>query len=104
MSTRPSWTPRALSGSSPKPGARVPNGQRRSCTTRSRCGAAPPLADLAYEPFAQAEITRLEELRLRALEQRIDAELALGRHAEWSAELEALVGRASRCVSACAAS
>ena len=40
-----------------------------------------PLADLAYEPFAQAEIARLEELRLVALEQRIEADLAAGRHA-----------------------
>jgi DNA-binding SARP family transcriptional activator len=51
----------------------------------------PPLADLAYEPFAQAPIARLEELRLHALEQRIDAELATGRHAELVAELEELV-------------
>jgi DNA-binding SARP family transcriptional activator len=53
----------------------------------------PPLADLAYEPFAQAEIARLEELRLAVLEQRIDADLALGRHAELVGELEALVAR-----------
>jgi Bacterial transcriptional activator domain len=39
----------------------------------------PPLADLAYEPFAQAPIARPEELRLHALEQRIDAGLATGR-------------------------
>ena len=51
----------------------------------------PPLADLAYEPFAQAEIARLEELRLAALEQRIEADLALGRHAQLVGELEALV-------------
>ena len=36
----------------------------------------PALADLAYEPFAQAEIPRLEELRPSALEARIDVELA----------------------------
>ena len=41
--------------------------------------------------FAQGEIRRLEELRLRALECRIDAELQLGRHAELIAELEALL-------------
>jgi DNA-binding SARP family transcriptional activator/streptogramin lyase len=51
----------------------------------------PPLADFAYEPFAQAEIARLEELRLAALEQRIEADLALGRHDEVVGELEALV-------------
>jgi DNA-binding SARP family transcriptional activator len=50
-----------------------------------------PLADLAYEPFAQAEIARLEESRLAALEQRLDAELAAGRHAELAGELEGLV-------------
>jgi len=51
-----------------------------------------PLADFAYEAFAQGEIARLEELRLGAIEQRIEAELALGRHAELVGELEALVG------------
>jgi DNA-binding SARP family transcriptional activator len=50
----------------------------------------PPLADLAYEPFAQTEIARLEELRLAALEERIDADLACGRHDELIAELESL--------------
>ena len=54
----------------------------------------PPLADFAYEPFAQAAIARLEELRLAALERRIDADLALGRHAALVGELEALVARA----------
>jgi DNA-binding SARP family transcriptional activator len=52
-------------------------------------GAA--LADLTYESFAQAALGRLEEIRLVALEQRIEAELALGRHAELIAELAALV-------------
>ena len=51
----------------------------------------PPLADFAYESFAQGEIQRLEELRLDALEQRLDAELALGSGAELVAELESLV-------------
>ena len=52
-------------------------------------GAA--LADLAGEPFARAEIARLEEQRLAALEDRIDADLALGRHPSVVAELEGLV-------------
>jgi DNA-binding SARP family transcriptional activator len=50
-----------------------------------------PLADLAYEPFAQTEILRLEELRFTALEERIDAELACGRHADLIGELETLI-------------
>jgi DNA-binding SARP family transcriptional activator len=50
-----------------------------------------PLADFAYESFAQSEIARLEELRTSALEQRVDVDLALGRHAELVGELEALV-------------
>jgi YVTN family beta-propeller protein len=51
----------------------------------------PPLADFAYEPFAQSEIARLEELRLAALEGRIDADLASGEQARLVGELEALV-------------
>ena len=51
----------------------------------------PALADLANEPFAQAEITRLEGLRLQALEARFDAMLALGRQADAVGELQALV-------------
>ena len=51
----------------------------------------PPLADLAYESFAQLAIRRLVELRLAALEKRIDADLALDRHADVVGELETLV-------------
>jgi len=51
----------------------------------------PALADLAFEPFAQAEIARFEEQRLTALEARIQADLAAGRHAELIAELQRLV-------------
>ena len=49
------------------------------------------LADFIYEPFAQGEIARLEELRLSALEERIEADLGLGRHAALVGELEGLV-------------
>ena len=52
-------------------------------------GAA--LADFAYESFAQAAIARLEEIRLVAVELRIDTDLAIGRHDELVGELEALV-------------
>jgi DNA-binding SARP family transcriptional activator/ABC-type branched-subunit amino acid transport system substrate-binding protein/DNA-binding beta-propeller fold protein YncE len=51
----------------------------------------PPLADFAYESFAQAEIARLQEARLAALEDRIDADLALGRQEQLVGELDALV-------------
>jgi DNA-binding SARP family transcriptional activator len=51
----------------------------------------PPLADLTYESFARASIVRLEELRLSTIEKRVEADLALGRHAEVVAELEGLV-------------
>jgi DNA-binding SARP family transcriptional activator/ABC-type transport system substrate-binding protein len=47
-------------------------------------------ADVAYEAFARDEISRLHELRLAALEERIDADLALGRHQALVAELESL--------------
>jgi DNA-binding SARP family transcriptional activator len=53
----------------------------------ARCSAR----GLGYEPFAQAAIARLDEIRLAALELRIDADLALGRHTRLIAELEALV-------------
>ena len=52
----------------------------------------PPLAEFREEPFARVEARRLEDLRLAALEERIEADLALGRHAELVGELEALVG------------
>ena len=52
----------------------------------------PALADLAYEPFAQPEIARLDDLRMAALEQLMEAKLALGRHAEVIGELETLIG------------
>src|SRR6476659_3365782 len=51
----------------------------------------PALADFAYEPFARAAIGRLEELRLTAIERRIEADLALGREAALVGELETLV-------------
>jgi DNA-binding SARP family transcriptional activator len=76
----------------------------RSLLTRGQAGNAskllhealslwrgPALADFAYETFAQTAIARLEEIRLAAVELRIDADLALGRHDELVGELEALV-------------
>ena len=51
----------------------------------------PPLHDVAGEPFAAAEIRRLEELRLTALENAIERDLAAGRHREVVGELDGLV-------------
>jgi DNA-binding SARP family transcriptional activator/WD40 repeat protein len=50
-----------------------------------------PLADFAYEPFAQAAIGRLQDARLAALEDRIEADLALGSDAELVQEIESLI-------------
>jgi DNA-binding SARP family transcriptional activator len=52
-----------------------------------------PLADFEFEPFAQPEIARLKEERLAVFEERIDADLEAGRHAEIVGEVEALVDR-----------
>jgi DNA-binding SARP family transcriptional activator len=53
----------------------------------------PALGELADEPWARAEAGRLEERRLVAIERRIEADLALGRHADLVGELEAAVAR-----------
>lgn len=51
-----------------------------------------PLADVDCEVLAAREVPRLAELRLQALETRIDADLHVGRHAEVIAELRQLTG------------
>ncbi|MGI9659635.1 MAG: AfsR/SARP family transcriptional regulator, partial [Gaiellaceae bacterium] len=51
----------------------------------------PPLAEFAYEEWARNAIARLDELRLVAVERRIEADLALGEHGELVGELETLV-------------
>jgi predicted ATPase/DNA-binding SARP family transcriptional activator len=52
-----------------------------------------PLIEFAYAEFALGERARLEELALSAVEARIEADLALGRHGEVTGELEALCQR-----------
>ena len=71
----------------------VDGGQLDALTDALALWRGTPLSQFAYEPFAQAEVTRLQELRLAAIESRVDAELALGRHAQLIPELEALVQR-----------
>jgi DNA-binding SARP family transcriptional activator len=51
----------------------------------------PALAEFAFDDFARNEIDRLEQLRLSATEDRIDALLRLGRHGELTGELDSLV-------------
>ena len=50
-----------------------------------------PLSDFVYEPFAEGEVARLEEARVAAVEDRIEADLALGAQSELVGELESLV-------------
>jgi DNA-binding SARP family transcriptional activator/tetratricopeptide (TPR) repeat protein len=50
-----------------------------------------PLTDLAYEQFAQLEIGRLNDMRVAALEQLVEAKLAVGSHAEVVGQLEPLI-------------
>ena len=50
-----------------------------------------PLEEFRYEPFAQSEIARLEEFRLALMEERAEAKLAIGEHAELVTELAPLV-------------
>jgi DNA-binding SARP family transcriptional activator len=73
--------------------ARREDPQTRAATLRTALALwrGSPLADFAYEPFVQVEAARLEELRLLALEERIEADLARGGGAELVAELQALV-------------
>jgi DNA-binding SARP family transcriptional activator len=51
----------------------------------------PALADIVFEGPARGEITRLEESRLSAIEDRIQGDLELGRHAALIGELESLI-------------
>jgi YVTN family beta-propeller protein len=51
----------------------------------------PPLEGLEFEPFVEPFIGRIEDLRLSAIEDRIEADLALGRHVHVGGELRSLV-------------
>ena len=84
------------SASSSSSGVRaLPARPRRTgcCGRRSRSGEDSLWPSSPYEPWAQSEIVRLEELRVEALQQRIETDLALGASAELVPELELLVGQ-----------
>ena len=51
----------------------------------------PPLAEFAYQAFAQTAIAELDDLHLSALEERVEADLALGRQRDLVGELTSLV-------------
>ena len=94
-SRRVSSTSTASSDSWRRAGGRWPPANRALAETSLREALSlrrgEPLADFAYDSFAQGEIARLNELRLGAVEERLDAELALGRHDDVVAELQGLV-------------
>ncbi len=69
----------------------MPDGRAEKLREALGLWRGPALADLTYEPFAAVEIARLEELRLAATQDLIDAELELGRHADLVPELETLI-------------
>ncbi len=68
-----------------------PEEARRLITSALDLWRGPPLADFAYEPFAQPVLARLEELRVSCQEELVEAELALGDHAAVVQALETLV-------------
>ena len=70
-----------------------PAGASRRLEEALRLWRGAPLSDFRYESFAQSEIRRLEELHLTTLENRIEADLQLGRHTAVIAELERLAGQ-----------
>jgi YVTN family beta-propeller protein len=75
--------------------AAAEDAEARAATLRDALALwrGPALADLSYEAFAQPAIARLAEARLAAVEDRIDADLALGRQSALVGELEELVGQ-----------
>ena len=74
--------------------AEEPSSAAASLTEALDLWRGPALADLRYDAFVHAEAARLEELRWTALEDRLEAELALGRHGAVAAELERLAAAA----------
>lgn len=59
------------------------------------CGKGPAYADFSTHSFARGEAGRLNELRLHAIEEKMEAELALGGHRQLIGELASLVNETS---------
>jgi DNA-binding SARP family transcriptional activator len=78
--------------------ARAARPQQAAVLLRGALGLwrGPALAEFDDEPFARFEAARLDELRFGALERRIEADLALGRHSELVGELQSLAGEHPR--------
>ena len=73
-------------------GRETPSAATRTLLEGLSLWRGPVLADFALDPFAQSEIARLEEARVTAIEERVEADLALGRHRELIGELETMIG------------
>jgi DNA-binding SARP family transcriptional activator len=71
----------------------APDARARALREGLAMWRGPPLADLLFEPFAQPEVHRLEELRLAVLEDLAEAELEAGGAADLVPELEGLVAQ-----------
>ena len=84
----------------PRPGPGRGTARRPGPGARWRCGGASRWRTSASELLSSREVPRLAELRLQALEARIDADLHLGCHAEVIAELRRLAA-STRCASGC---
>ena len=85
-------------------GGRAREGGREILRAALALWRGPPLADFTYEAFAQAAIAQLEELQLAALEERVEADLALGRHERAGRRAARRWLSATRCGSGCGGS
>jgi DNA-binding SARP family transcriptional activator/tetratricopeptide (TPR) repeat protein len=79
-----------LAGRARREAASDPEGAEALFSQALACWRGPALGEFASESFAQAESCRLEELRLAIIEEKISTELAMGRDAELTGELESL--------------
>ena len=104
MRARQPSTATASSGCSKEARDAEPAARARLLSEALELWRGPALADLDEEDFARLEAARLDELRVAAQEDLIDAELELGRHAALVGELEAARGNPPDCAIASAGS